>query len=183
MTCTFVVRRACGDDIDLIVKLREEAEQWLAARGITQWTADYHDYARSVLKEFVDNGSAWVIEDHGEVVATLSIYDEPDADFWGWADDAHDALYLSKLIVSRSHAGRGLADAALNWASVRAHDAGKRWLRIDVRRDNTALHSYYMARGFEHVRTWHAPQRRTESGWLAQRAAGTVLPSTVALIG
>ncbi|MEV6967597.1 GNAT family N-acetyltransferase [Hamadaea sp. NPDC051192] len=181
MSSRFVVRQATGSDVDTIIELREEAERWLAAKGVAQWTSDYSDYARSVLKQFVDDGSAWVVENHGIVVATFSLYAQPDEDFWAWSEDRHDALYLSKLIVRRSHASQGIADAALNWAATRTRDSGKRWLRIDVRRDNMALQSYYLARGFCHLRTWHAPERRTESGWLAQRAAGLVLPAPVSL--
>lgn len=67
-----------------------------------------------------------------------------------------------------------LGDAILNWASLRAAAAGKKWIRLDTRRDNTGLHRYYLRRGFEHVRTVFPPRWRTESGALFQRPAGSV---------
>ncbi|MEV4212639.1 GNAT family N-acetyltransferase [Micromonospora sp. NPDC049662] len=180
MSRQHVLRQAQSGDLEDMIALRIEAEQWLSARGIRQWTPDYDEYARSALAKFVDAGMAWIVEIDGQVIATASL-NEPDPDFWGWADDQEDALYLSKMIVSRKHSGQDLGSAILNWASVRAASNGRRWVRIDVRRDNIKLHRYYLARGFTYVRTYHAPQRRTESGWLAQRPAGLLTPSEVVL--
>jgi len=172
----YPIRCATAADLDAVLTLRREAEQWLAENDIRQWTPDYDDYAVGVLTDWVDSGAAWVVEDAGMIVGTASVHRLPDLDFWGWADpmDRIDALYLGKMIVARSHAGRGVGSAVMNWASQRAAAAGLTWLRIDVRRDNRKLHAYYEARGFQHLRTWHAAGRRTESGWLAQRRAGTV---------
>lgn len=173
MTC-YTIRTATPADLDAVLGLRAEAEQWLAAAGIRQWTPDYDGYARSVLTGWVGSGAARVVEHAGEVVGTVAINDTPDLDFWGWADDQDRALYLGKMMVRRDHAGRRLGDAILNWAAVQALAAGRAWLRLDVRRDNRALQRYYLDRRFHHVRTWHRPGRRTESGWLAQRISGTL---------
>ena len=87
-------------------------------------------------------------------------------DFWLGDPDVDDALYLGKMIVARSHAGRQLGDAIMNWAGEVAHHAGRRWLRLDCRRDNHGLHRYYKDRGFTHLRTVTPDHhvRRTESG-------------------
>lgn len=166
-------------DLDDMIALREEAERWLRAHGIVQWTEDYADYARSVLRDSVDRGDAWLVQADGEVIATVTL-NGPDPDFWGWAttEDQQDALYLGKMIVSRRHAGRQVGDAIMNWVGRRAAQAGKRWIRLDCRRDNHGLQAYYLARGFTFVRVYHAPGRRTESGWLAQRPAEVRTPTT-----
>lgn len=171
------IRPARTDDLPGILGLRQEAEQWMAAAGIRQWTPDYAEYAHDVFVGWVASGAAWVVDtDEGELAATVSVNTEPDLDFWGWLparngehDEIHAALYLGKMIVARKHAGRHLGEAILNWATRRARATGRTWIRLDVRRDNIALQRYYLDRGFRHVRTYHAPGRRTESGWLAQR--------------
>lgn len=182
---TYSIRPADAADLGAVLALRKEAERWLAEHNIRQWTPDYDDYAQAALAEFVASGAAWVVEDSDrQVIATLSL-NGPDPDFWGWAEpvDQANAVYLGKMIVARSHSGKGIGDALLNWASRRAADVGKKWVRIDVRRDNNRLHRYYLDRGFEHVRTYHSPGRETESGWLAQRPAGTVTATPVDLSG
>lgn len=185
---TYTIRPGGVDDLAVMLALRREAERWLARNGITQWTPDYDEYARSVLAASVAAGTAWiVVDDSGQSAATVGtarLDQTPDPDFWGWLDpgDQGDALYLHKMIVSRSHAGDGLGEAILNWASQRAADAGRSWVRIDVRRDNERLQRYYLDRCFQHLRVYHHPRRRTESGWLAQRPAGTLTPCPIQLI-
>jgi GNAT superfamily N-acetyltransferase len=154
-----------------MIALRTEAEQWLRDRGIAQWTSDYFDYARTVMAASVEAHVAWIVEADGEVLGTASLSPKADMDFWTMADEPESALYLGKVIVSRSHAGRGLGGSILDWASFKAASLGRPWVRIDVRRDNTDLQAYYLKQGFQHVRTVRPERRRTESGWLAQRCA------------
>jgi hypothetical protein len=89
------IRPAVRSDLDAVIGLRTEAERWLRERRIRQWTADYDEYARGVLADWVHSGAAWVVEHDGKVVATVSV-NGPDPDFWGWADDQADAHHLER---------------------------------------------------------------------------------------
>jgi GNAT superfamily N-acetyltransferase len=169
---TYIIRPARSDDLETLLSLRKEAEDWLRDQGIAQWTTDYYDYARGVLTKSVQDGAAWVVESpDNDVIATVTLTNA-DPDFWDPEDDPETALYFGKMIVARSHSGIGLGEAIMNWASTKALEAGKQWLRLDCRRDNYRLHDYYRARGFEYIRTVLPPRRRTESGALFQRPAG-----------
>lgn len=185
MSERYTIRPATPDDLDAVLALRREAEQWLAANGIRQWTPDYDDYAVGVLTAWVESGAAWVVEHDGQVVATASLNAECDPDFWGWLEVAHQAtaLYLGKMIVRRDHAHRKIGDAIMNWACGRVEAAGRTWLRLDVRRDNRRLQAYYLARGFRWMGTRiPLPPRVTESGWLGQRAARLTTQCPIRLI-
>lgn len=177
---TYPIRLAADNDVDAILALRTEAEEWLRQRGIRQWTDDYREYARDVLRTSVQDGACWVVEDNGQVIATITI-SQADTDFWDPEDDLDSAMYLGKAIVARSHAHQELGDAVMNWASWRADLAGKKWMRIDVRRDNERLHRYWLGQGWEYVRTVDPPRRRTESGTLFQRPAGSTTLTTTAV--
>ncbi len=167
------IRKAGGEhDIATLLDLRVEAESWLREAGIAQWTEDYADYAQRVLQGSVMERVAWIIDTFDGVPAGTVTLNGPDRDFWTPDDNPDDALYVMKMIVRREHSGQGLGDAILNWAGHQAKLAGRTWLRLDCRRDNQALHRYYLHRGFEHVRTVWPPPRRTESGALFQRRSG-----------
>lgn len=171
----YAIRQANPPDLRPLMNLRLEAESWLKAANIRQWTEDYAEHGHQVLREAIDHGDAWLISSpNGDPVGTVTL-DGPDLDLWDPADDPADALYVYKMIVARPHSGRGLGDAILNWASQRAARAGASWLRLDCRRDNDRLHDYYKARGFELVRTVSQPRRPTNSGALFQRQAGTIV--------
>lgn len=161
------IRRATQHDIDAVVNLRIEAETWLHAAGIRQWV----DRARGLrnIREGIEAGLTYVVEDgSGTVVASLTL-GGPDFDFWTEADDADDALYLYKFMIGGGQRGTGLGDELLDWACDQAVQRGKKWLRLDCWRENTALQTYYLRRGFTHVRTVLVEGRG--SGALFQRPA------------
>ncbi|MFF4777542.1 GNAT family N-acetyltransferase [Microtetraspora fusca] len=163
---TYAIRRANPGDLDALYALRTEAEQWLAAAGVEQWTPRWHDHARGLIRDSVHAGETWVVEHQDDVIATARIAG-PDRDFWAPDDALGAADYLYKLIVSRSHAGSGLGDAVIDWACGHAARRGRQWLRIDIWRTNAKLRQYYESRGFTHVRTVVVPGR--SSGLLLQR--------------
>ncbi|MFC9623627.1 GNAT family N-acetyltransferase [Streptomyces sp. NPDC056930] len=148
--------------------LRTEAESWLGTKGTDQWS-DPETGTKAITKwrASIDEGRAWVVEgEAGAILATVS-RGPVDRDFWTDDDCPETALYLYKLIVSRSAAGRRLGERIIDWTSRLAAIEGRDWVRIDTWRTNTGLHAYYERLGFRHVRT-EAPSHRL-SGWLAQR--------------
>ncbi|MEU2595643.1 GNAT family N-acetyltransferase, partial [Streptomyces albidoflavus] len=117
-------------------------------------------------------GECWIIDVDNAPVATITVDQHADPDFWTEQEAQEAALYVHRMVVRRDVAGLDLGTAMLDWASRIAADQGKQWLRLDAWRDNEGLQSYYRTRGFDHVRTVEAEGRR--SGALFQRPAGQV---------
>lgn len=186
MNSEYIIRPAVQADVPVMVGLRAEAEQWMAASGIVQWLPEYAEYGRQTLGEVVDQGVAWIVMREAEVAATVSLSDAEisDREFWSRVEgvDPNEGKYLGKMIVARKHAGQQLGDAILNWACHRTQQAGLPWLCLDARRDNIRLQAYYLNRGFAEVALLRPlPGQKTESGWLAQRKAGHILPCPTAI--
>jgi GNAT superfamily N-acetyltransferase len=59
-----------------------------------------------------------------------------------------DAVYVYNLGVRRRWAGHDLGGRLLNWAEGRAASLGRRFVRLDCRRDNAFLSGYYERKGF-----------------------------------
>ncbi|WP_299541805.1 GNAT family N-acetyltransferase [uncultured Streptomyces sp.] len=154
------------------MKLRTEAERWLASAGIDQW----HDPktrgpALEKWKADIAAGRTWVVEEQGLAVATVTLA-SADRDFWNASDRPDEALYVAKLITARSVRGKNLGGRLLDWVGSQARQREKPWIRLDCWRTNTKLQDFYLAEGFQHVRTEAPPHRM--SGWLGQRASSIV---------
>jgi GNAT superfamily N-acetyltransferase len=175
MPTTYAIRTATPHDLGALITLRRDAEAWLHARGINQWT----DHARGVatLRAGVHAGTTHIVTDHhhnsNDVVATMTLAGA-DPDFWTIDDAPDTALYLYKFIIGPGHRGTGLGNTMLGWASAQAVYAGKAWLRLDCWRTNHALHAYYVKHGFTLLRTVDVPGRN--SGALMQRPARIARP-------
>ncbi|GLW03806.1 GNAT family N-acetyltransferase [Streptomyces lavendulae] len=169
-----LIRPATSADSADLMKLRMEAEQWLAAAGVDQWR-DSATRTRALAKWETDiqDGRTYVaVDEAGTVVGTVTLA-QPDTDFWRASDGPEDAFYVAKLITARAAKGSNLGGRILDWVGRRAVAAGRSWVRLDVWRTNSALQEYYLAQHFTHVRT-ESPAHRL-SGWMAQR------PSSIAM--
>lgn len=166
------IRSARADDAKDVAALIKGAVAWLAELGSDQWQGpQFGDADRIVIT--LGDGSTWVVESGTEIVATVSLDEAADPEFWTEADDPSSALYLHRMVVARSHAREHLGSSIIDWASRQAAARSKRWLRLDAWSSNSGLHAYYERQGFTNVRTLRYTHRG--SGALFQKAAGVTL--------
>ena len=160
------IRAARRDDLPVIVALLREAAQWLRQRGLDQW--QYPPNETRIVRG-IKAGHIFLIESKAGSIATVTVDDHANPDFWTEADDPENALYLHRGAVARSAVGNKLFELMLDWAGDQASRRGKTCLRLDAWRTNPELHRYYTSRGFEHVRT--IPRTHGTAGALFQRPA------------
>jgi GNAT superfamily N-acetyltransferase len=149
------VRPAVTSDLKLILRMIDEAADWVRTKDTDQWEKPWP--SEQERDERVGRGLAagrtWIVEDDGIPVATITC--EPEASPVGWteSEQVEPAAYVSRLVVSRSHAGREIGAELINWAGRWAgRQYGARWIRIDVWTSNIALHRYFENLGFWFVR-------------------------------
>lgn len=131
-----MIRRATQADTGALMKLWLEAENWLAANGIDQWRSPgFRDRALDKWKADIADGRTYVVEDtHEHIVGTVTLA-LPDPDFWTEGDDLDSAVYVAKLISTRSPAGDRLGGRIIDWAASVARGQG----RAQVARDCTGV--------------------------------------------
>lgn len=168
---TLTIRSADEADLETVASLWNESAAWLREQGEDQWQ---YPVKRDNIRAAIDARTCWLVEnEHGASVATVTLDTFADPTLWLADDDPDDALYVHRLVVRQDQRSRELGSAILDWASVFATRAGKRWLRLDAWTSNTRLHKYYLDRGFTLVRTVHGPG--IVSGTLFERPAGQYL--------
>lgn len=149
------VRRADADDLDLILGMINGAAAWLQNKGTDQWALPWPTRkARDnrVLRG-LRQGKTWLAESGTTPVATITCRKNGNQDLWTDEEQKQPALYVSRLIVTRKHAGLEIGGALVDWAALRAQsDWSAQCVRIDVWTTNVALHTYYEKRGFRFCR-------------------------------
>ncbi|MFJ2193689.1 GNAT family N-acetyltransferase [Kitasatospora sp. NPDC087861] len=161
------VSAASPDDLKTVVELWEHAASWLKERGIDQWQ---YPPRTERIQENIAAGQCYLVWDGEVPVATVTVDEHADTEFWTSEEAAEPAFYVHRMAVRRDASRQELGSAMLDWASKLAEESGKRWLRLDAWKSNESLQAYYRARGFEHLRTVELERRG--SGALFQRAAG-----------
>jgi GNAT superfamily N-acetyltransferase len=82
--------------------------------------------------------------DHG-LVGGCVLVSEPTSE---WVGRTESSLYVHKLVVARSHAGRGVGRRILAWCQREAGQRGARRLRLDCWDGNAKLRALYRACGY-----------------------------------
>jgi GNAT superfamily N-acetyltransferase len=148
-----VLRRASasGHDLETIVRLIEDAADWLrATKDTDQWDQPWPDQAGRDSRILTDlhRARTWICWDGATPAATITI-DRDHNPYWPerWRKDP--AVHVHRLVVDRPYAGVGLGAELLDWAgrtSRRYHGAA--WLRVNAWTTNLRLHAYYERQGF-----------------------------------
>ena len=176
------VRRAMTHELNLIVRWRKEAADWIGDRGSDQWSnAGLDDSAfRERVSESIAAGETWMAVDRdGHPHGTIAIDDKSDPGLWS-TEELDSAVIVHRMIVPRFAAGRNVGAALLAQAERVAEERERRFIRLDAWTTNTALHSYYQRVGFRHVRTVN--DHHTPSAALFERRVWSVPRSEFPLL-
>lgn len=137
---------AAGTDLDELLRLRGEAEDWLAARGIDQWRKG--EVPAALVAEQLASREWHVVRSGERLVGALRLlWSDPQI----WLHEDRPAAYVHGLVIDRRHAGHGLGARMLTWAEGQALSAGHNRLRLDCAEGNPALRRYYAGLGFREV--------------------------------
>jgi GNAT superfamily N-acetyltransferase len=161
------IRAATTADVQRLLDLYESTQRWLIEQGTDQWANNTREKMHPRLMRSIEQGECYVAEDDTGLVGMVTVDEYADPEFWQPEDQPTDALYVHRMVVDRAKAGRKTGAALLDWAAKVAASKGRRWLRLDAWRTNTALHGYYRSQGFTPVRVVELPHRG--SGALFQR--------------
>jgi predicted N-acetyltransferase YhbS len=156
-TPNYRIRPAVAEDIPAILDLIGSAAAWLQKyKNTDQWARPWptEQERNDRITRNVKRGFTWMAEENGLLAATITYRDKGNPKLWTAAERSEPAVYVSRLIVSRSQAGKGLGAALIDWAGLRGKEEwGAKSIRVDVWTTNLALHEYYKGQGFEHLGT------------------------------
>jgi predicted N-acetyltransferase YhbS len=151
------IRPAQMDDMPPIIGLIDDAAQWLQTeKDSDQWQTPWPDEPSRDQRIYrgIKVGRTWMVENDDGLVATVSFGRGGNKKLWTQRERKQPAVYVSRLIVSRRHAGDRIGADLLDWAGQRgAHGWDAELIRVDVWTANDELQAYYKRHGFTHVRT------------------------------
>lgn len=140
------IRQATPRDTAAVTDILLEVASWLEQTGKPMWKAG--ELMTSRIAADVDAGLFYVAECDGELAGTVKFQLE-DALFWPDVPPGESA-FVHRLAVKRRFAGRQISSALLQWAVMRAHSLGRRFLRLDCEAARPRLRSIYEGFGFRH---------------------------------
>src|SRR5271169_6772585 len=100
------VRVATTSDLETIVGLIDEAAAWLGMKGTDQWSKPWPTEAKrnGRIRRGLKAQRTWIVEDDAIPVATITCRPDANPELWTKSEQRDPAVYVSRLIVRRSHA-------------------------------------------------------------------------------
>jgi hypothetical protein len=150
--------KSTSEHLNAILGLIDEAREWLPSKGTDQWRRPWPDKEQRDARVYraLVLGATWIAWEiacgKAILAATVTVTGKPNPAVWSPLDFnlAERTVYAHRLITARRYAGWDLGAELLDWTGWRGRrNYGARSIRIDVWRENEALHDYYIKRGFE----------------------------------
>ncbi|MFE9461800.1 N-acetyltransferase [Streptomyces californicus] len=140
-------RLASETDLPSVVRLRDAAARWMAARGVTgQWQPG--ELGVEHFRKVSESGEVWLAEGADGVVGAWELWWE-DEDAWGPQSSA--AGYVHRLMVAHADVPPGTGRRLLRAAERRVADTGRGLVRLDCLAGNERLNAYYLDAGYRAV--------------------------------
>ncbi|GAA3648786.1 hypothetical protein GCM10022267_39100 [Lentzea roselyniae] len=158
-------------DVPAIMRMLDDAQDWLASQGRTgQWGTDHWSAIPAAVDRFTQlasSGTVWLAVIDGAVAGVI-ITSTTSPDYVPPATEPEH--YVSLLVTARAFAGAGVGATLLAHARTEARAAGVELLRVDCYDgDDHRLVAYYEKQGFTPIATFTAKNGTWPGRLLAQR--------------
>jgi GNAT superfamily N-acetyltransferase len=130
-------------NVDEVLRLLNEAAQWIVDQGAEGWRPG--QWRKERLLEAIERGETFLAELNGRVVGTITLQ---------WSDETFwegmplDAGYVHRLAVAADSHGIGVGRSMIAWAEQTVSHEGRPFLRLDCPCENPRLRHYYEGLGF-----------------------------------
>ena len=143
-----MVHIEAADDVgvDTAIAILLEATNWLISQDDEMWPHDW--FTRENMLKFMDEreGDLYLAIIDDDPVGTV-ILSRGNVIYWT-GPESDEALYVNRLAIRRSAAGKGVAKAMLDWCAKQATVAGKKSLRLHCSAKRPKLCTFYDSAGF-----------------------------------
>ncbi len=145
-------RKGEEKDLEQIMELVADAQNWFAKQNIDQWQDGYP--TQELILSDILSGNNYIVELNGVISATFvaSFDGEPtynEIKGKGWLNDRPYAV-VHRIAVSDIHRRKGIAKEILHFAEELCVERGVKDIRIDTHRDNRAMRSLLKKMGYTH---------------------------------
>jgi ribosomal protein S18 acetylase RimI-like enzyme len=147
-----LMRKTTYADIDAVMKIIHTAQHSLYDSGVNQWQNNYPN--EKVITADIDKGSAYVLTDRDEVIATAAVSFDGEPCYniiyeGKWLTDDSYAV-IHRIAVSGNHRREGIGSEFISEIRKMCIKRGIYSIKIDTHRDNLPMRDMLRKEGFKY---------------------------------
>lgn len=138
------IRKASVDDIPVIENILLDVVNWLDSTGKSLWTKEQVSWQG--LSRHYQAEDFYIAYMDGEAVGCMALVDY-DPLFWTNIQKG-ESLFIHKLAVKRSGAGKGVSNALIHFAKKECKSRNIKYIRLDCDQFRYKIRKLYENEGF-----------------------------------
>ena len=143
------IRKSCLDDVNHIMTLIHQAQQYFKENGIDQWQ-DGYPQANDIIQD-IHQGESYIIEDT-KVIGTMYFAVEDDPTYHvidgAWKTSQQPYAVIHRIVVDENYKGQNMAHQLLMFAIKECQNNHIQSIRIDTHKDNLSMQRFLLKHGF-----------------------------------
>lgn len=145
-------RKALEEDINSIMKIINQAQDYFREQGINQWQNNYPNF--ETIKNDINNSNSYVLLKDNTVVGTAAVIFDGDNNYdviyeGRWlSDDKYAAIH--RIAVDSNFKGLGLASIILKHVEKMCFDMGVHSIKVDTHEENVSMQKFLNKNGFQY---------------------------------
>ena len=145
-------RRSTLADVDDIMKIIKQAQEYLKSQQVMQWQNNYPNI--QVVEQDIKEQNGYVIEDDGDVIGTVTLSFDGESTY----DKIYEGQWLSdlpygvvhRIAIHEEHKGKGISSIIMDNIVKMCHDRSIKSIRVDTHEANKSMKKLLQKTGFKY---------------------------------
>jgi len=145
-------RNAEISDIDKIMNIIKQAQQYLKDKGVDQWQDNYPNF--DVIKDDIEKRKGYVLETDGKVVATVAVSYNDEKTYekiydGKWITES-DYAVIHRIAVDNNYKGKRLSSLIISEIEKMCLKRNIHSIKIDTHKQNESMKKMLNNNGFKY---------------------------------
>ena len=140
------------EDIERVMEIIKQAQQYFKEKGINQWQNGYPN--AKVIENDIKNGHSFVLIKNNEIVGTIAISFEGEVTYnkifeGAWKSNDNYAV-IHRISVDHDLKGIGLSSEMIKQTELMCNKKSVGSIKVDTHEDNQAMQRSLIKNGFDY---------------------------------
>ncbi len=134
-------RKTIEEDIDYIMNIIKQAQEYFKEEGIDQWQNNYPNY--ETIKNDINNGESYVLIENNNIIATIAVSFEGESTYskiynGDWLTNDRYAV-IHRVAVDNSYKGLGISSKIIKYVELLCLDKEVSSIKVDTHEQNMSM--------------------------------------------
>lgn len=145
-------RKANKNDIENIMPIIKQGQDFLREQGVNQWIDNYPD--KDIIEEDIQKEYGYIVEEESQILATAAISFDGEVTYekiydGKWLTNG-DYCVIHRMAIHKDKRGSDVSTFMMNSMESLCKEKGVKSIKVDTHRRNIPMQQYLKKNGFDY---------------------------------